>query len=122
MEEMVPGKRKWIIADGFLPEKSNGDFVSHEAVCVLNLSEKTAEIEMKVYFEDREPMMGFQAECKPQRTNHIRLDKIKNINGEKIPVGIPYAVQVISSQPIIAQHSRMDTSQKELSLMTTVAY
>ena len=77
---------------------------------------------MKVYFEDREPMMGFQAECKPQRTNHIRLDKIKNINGEKIPVGIPYAVQVISSQPIIAQHSRMDTSQKELSLMTTVAY
>ena len=118
----VSGKKKWIIADGFIPEKSNGDFVSHEAVCVLNLGQTKANIELTIYFEDREPMSDFKAECEPERTNHIRLDKLTNEDGTKIPRGVPYAIKVISDQPIIAQHSRMDTSQKELSLMTTVAY
>ena len=38
---MEIGKKVWIIPDGFLPVHSNGDFVSHEAVCVLNITEKT---------------------------------------------------------------------------------
>ena len=116
------GKKTWIIPDGYLPEKSNGDFVSHEAVCVLNLGSQKAEIELSIYFEDQEPLHGFKASCGGERTNHIRLDQISNQQGEKIPRGVPYAIKVVSTQPVIAQHSRMDTSQKELSLMTTVAY
>ncbi len=122
MNKKSTGKKEWIVADGFLPEKSNGDFISHEAVCVLNLNDQDANIEMTVYFEDRDPLTEFEAECASQRTNHIRLDKIKNNEGEKIPRGVPYAVRLVSDQPVIVQHSRMDTSQKELSLMSTVAY
>jgi hypothetical protein len=112
----------WIIPDGFIPEKSNGDFVSHEAVCVLNLSEADAKINISVYFEDREPMEEFWAECKSKRTHHIRLDKITDKNGKKIPSGVPYALKVESGAPIVVQHSRMDTSQAEMTLMTTMAY
>ena len=57
------GKKTWLIADGFMSDTKNGDFVSHEAVCVLNLSDETAEIKITVYFEDREPLRGFTAVC-----------------------------------------------------------
>lgn len=116
------GKKEWVIADGFLPAKSNGDFVSHEAICVLNTGEEDATIDIVFYFEDKPPRTGFQEVCPAERTYHIRLDKIKDDEGNKLPVDVPYAAKVSSDQPIVVQHSRMDTTQKELSLMTTIAY
>lgn len=116
------GSKIWIIPDGFLPLKSSGDFVSHEAVCVLNVGEKDANINLSIYFEDREPMEDFNATCGAKRTNHIRLDKIEDSNGKSIPRNVPYAIKVESDEPIIVQHSRMDTTQAEMTLMTTIAY
>lgn len=116
------GKKQWLIADGYMSDTQKGKYVSHEAVCVLNLSETEAEINITVYFEDREPMKGFYAKCLPERTNHIRLDKIKNADSEKIPKEIPYAILIESNVPIICQHSRMDVSDSNMTLMTTMAY
>lgn len=116
------GRRTWVIPDGFLPEHSSGYFVSHEAVCVLNVGDQDAHLSITVYFEDREPMTGFTAVCGARRTNHVRLDKIENADGAKITVGVPYALMVESDQPVVVQHSRMDTTQAEMTLMTTIAY
>ena len=116
------GKKTWIIPDGYMNPTKNGDFNSHEASCVLNLSGKEAHIDIKIFLEDREPLCGFKAECKNERTNHIRLDKIVSENGDKIPFGISYAVLVESDTDIVVQHSRMDVSQAEMALMSTIAY
>lgn len=116
------GKKLWVIPDGFLPEKSNGDFVSHEAICVLNTGDKDAKLKITVYFEDREPMENFNSICSAKRTNHIRLDKLTDKDNNKIPVGVPYALLVESDQKIVVQHSRMDTTQAEMALMTSIAY
>ena len=116
------GKQKWIIPDGFLQPKSNGDQISHEAVCVLNLGEKDADINLTFYFEDREPMDTFEAKCGAKRTHHIRLDKLKDQAGNQVPRDVPYAIEVTSSVPVIVQHSRLDTSQEALALFTTMAY
>ena len=116
------GKTEWAIADGFMSESKSGDYVSHEAVCVLNLSDSDAEVRISVYFEDRDPMTGFTARCASKRTNHIRLDKIKNDKGEMIPKELPYALLIESSVPVICQHSRMDVSTSDMTLMTTMAY
>lgn len=116
------GKTVWAIGDGYMSDTQNGGFVSHEAVCVLNTSDKDAEINITVYFEDREPVGGFKAVCAARRTNHIRLDKIKNDKGEAMPLGVPYALLVESSVPVVVQHSRMDVTQAEMTLMTTIAY
>lgn len=116
------GKKIWTIADGYMSNTQKGDYVSHEAVCVLNLSDEEAVVNISVYFEDREPITGFQAICPAKRTNHIRLDKIKNAQGISIPHDIPYALLIESTAPVICQHSRMDVSQPEMTLMTTIAY
>jgi len=118
----MAGKELWVIPDGFMNNTANGSFISHEAVCVLNTGEKDAQIEICVYFEDREPVCGFDAVCRARRTNHIRLDRLKNRNGEEIPRGISYALLVKSDVPVVVQHSRMDVSQAEMALMTTIAY
>ncbi len=116
------GKKIWTIADGYMSDTQNGNYVSHEAVCVLNLSDRYAEISISVYFEDREPITGFKAVCPINRTNHIRLDKIKNNEGVAIPHNVPYALLIESNTPVICQHSRMDVSQPAMTLMTTIAY
>lgn len=116
------GKKIWALADGYMNDTKNGNFESHEAVCVLNLSGKSATVSISVYFEDREPLTGFHAVCENGRTNHIRLDMIENDHGKKIPRGVPYALLIESNESIVVQHSRMDVSQAEMALMTTMAY
>lgn len=75
------GKKEWLIADCFYDSKWNGQ-VSHEAVCVLNTSEKEAHIAFTLFFEDSEPITGFSATCGSMRTHHIRMDKILNDKGD----------------------------------------
>ncbi len=116
------GKNTWLIPDGFLSDTVNGEYVSHEAICVLNLSGNTAHITLTLYFENAEPMGGFHAVCEHERANHIRLDRQINDEGKPIPRNTPYAILVESDQPIVAQYSRLDVSQPEYSLMTTIAY
>ena len=103
-------------------DTKKGESVSHEAICVLNLSGDTAHICLTVYFEDKEPLRGFNAVCEHERTNHIRLDKIESTDGVKIPKNTPYAVLVESDRPVVVQASRLDVTQPEYSLMTTIAY
>lgn len=116
------GKHCWLIPDGFLPTKSTGDQVSHESVCALNLGEEDAEIRLTLYFEDRDPMDRFVTSCGAKRTHHIRLDKLVDETGQPVPRGVPYAIKVDSSVPIVVQHTRLDTSQEALALFTTMAY
>ena len=116
------GKNVWMIADGYMSDTVKGEFVSHEAICVLNVSGKDANINITLYFENDEPMKNIKAVCKNERTNHIRLDKIVTEDGKKIPRNTPYAVLVESDQPIVVQSSRLDVSQPEYALMTTIAY
>lgn len=115
------GKKTWLIPDCFLDPVSNGQ-ISHEAVCVINNSPEDAVINFTLFFEDREADTSFSSVCKSMRTHHIRLDKLRNDAGAEIPRGIPYAMLVESSTPIVVQYSRLDTAQPELALMTTIPY
>lgn len=116
------GHTTWLISDGYLPEMSSGSLMSHEAVCVLNVGTEDAKLRLTLFFEDREPVLFSGLTCQARRTNHIHLDKVRSSDGFVVPRGVPYAIEVESSVPVIVQHSRMDTTQKELSLLTTMAF
>lgn len=115
------GKKVWLIPDGFYDSKSTGQ-KSHDAVCILNTSDKDATINMTLYFEDREPVKNYIAYCGAERTHHIRMDKLKNADGLTVPQDVPYAILVESDVEVVCQYSRLDTAQAELALMTTIAY
>jgi hypothetical protein len=116
------GAKVWLIPDGYYPADSSGRFPSHEAICVLNPGAADAALTITLYFEDRPKLAGFRASCPAERTRHIRMDQIKDGDGRGVPVGVPYAMMVESDVEIIVQYSRMDTSQAEMALMTTMAY
>jgi hypothetical protein len=116
------GSKTWFVPDAYYPVYSNGVFPSHEAICVLNTGKEDANIEITLYFEDRDAMEGFKAVCQAQRTNHIRMDKLKNVDGNGVPQGVPYAMMVRSDVDVIVQYSRMDTTQAEMALMSVIAY
>jgi hypothetical protein len=121
MQEKKHGSNVWYIPDGFIPERSSGSLESHEAICILNCNVQDAEIVVTAYFEEEEPIENITFLTKGKRTKHIRTDLLE-VEGKKIQRGIPYALRVESSVPIIVQFSRMDATQAENTLMTTMAY
>jgi len=117
------GKKIWIIPDMYWPEvTSEGPYVSHESICVLNTSDKDANIEITLYYEDMEPIKGLNAKCRSCRTHHIRMDKMLDKQGKHIPRGVAYAAVINSEVEVVVQYTRVDTTQSENALMTTMAF
>lgn len=108
------------IPDCYWPEQDNGAYVSHESICALNTSASPATVRLTFYFEDRPKMEGFCVTIPAERTLHIRLDKLKNANGEALLRGIPYAAMIESDVELALQYTRLDATQPELALMTTM--
>lgn len=111
---------KWYIPDCFWHSKSNGVFVSHEAVCILNTNEKEVTVNLTLYFEDRDKIGGYSIVIPAERTRHIRLDKTLNAEGTPIPQDTPYAMVIECEETITVQYTRVDTSQPELAIATTI--
>jgi len=116
------GKKTWLIPDTYLNSISKNGNVSHESICVLNTSDVDAVLNLTLFFEDREAITSFASQCPAMKTHHVRMDKIRNADGESIPKDVPYAVLVESNTPIVVQYSRLDTSAAEMALMTTIGY
>jgi hypothetical protein len=121
------GRRRWAIAEGFIPEWSNGaegeharEFVSHETACLLNAGEREAHVEITVFFSDRDPAGPYRVTVPPRRTLHLRFNDLED--PEPIPLGTDYASVIESDVPIVVQHSRLDTRQAESALLSTIAF
>src|SRR5262249_42356878 len=95
---------------------------SHEAACLLNVGERDARVRFTFFFEDREPIGPVELRLGARRTWHVRLDHPGSIGGVELPRGVPYAYTVESDEPIVVQHSRLDTSGGAYTLFTTLAY
>lgn len=117
------GKRRWAIAEGYIPPDSNGksrEMVSHETACILNAGDEPAQIAITVFFNDRSPAGPYRVTVPARRTLHLRFNDLTN--PEPIPRGIDYASVIESDVPIVVQHTRLDSRQSELALLSTIAF
>jgi hypothetical protein len=120
---MKIGKKVWAIAEGYIPSWSNGpapDFISHEAACILNVSDEEAHIEIMIYYSDKEPEGPFKITIAPRRTKHIRFNNLKDPS--PIPLATDYSSVITSDVPVIVQHTRLDSRQAANALLSTIAY
>ena len=111
---------KKMIPDCYWPDSANGAYVSHEAVCVLNTNVDEVTVKLTLYFEDRAPLGGYRVKVPGDRTKHIRLDKLLNENGDPIPKATPYAMVVECDKEVGIQYTRVDTTQADLAIATTM--
>lgn len=117
------GKTRWAIAEGYIPAESTGTdraFVSHETACILNAGDTDARVEITVYFRDREPAGPYRLTVPAQRTDHLRFNDLND--PEPIPLGTDFASVIEADVPIVVQHTRLDSRQAELGLLSTVAF
>ncbi len=117
------GHRVWAIAEGYIPPSSTGttrQLVSHETACILNAGDSDADVEITVYFAERGPAGPYRLTVPARRTRHIRFNDLKD--PEPIPEDTDYSSVIVSSVPVVVQHTRLDTRQAALSLLSTIAY
>lgn len=123
MSATTVGRRLWAIAEGYIPGDSTGPgraFVSHETACLLNAGERDAEVTITLYFTDRAPAGPYRLTVPAQRTRHVRFNDLDD--PEPVPRDTDYASVIASSEPIVVQHTRLDSRQSELALMSTIAW
>lgn len=117
------GHTRWAIAEGYIPPSSNGpepQMLSHETACLLNAGDADANVTITLYFSDRDPAGPYAVRVPARRTLHVRFNDLEE--PERVPRDTDYASVIESDQPIVVQHSRLDSRQAENALMTTVAY
>src|ERR1044071_6331532 len=117
------GVREWVIAEGYIPPESHGpqpQMLSHETVCLLNASGEDANVEITIYYSDREPVGPYKITVPARPTRHVRFNDLTD--PEPIPRDKDFSSVIRSNVPIVAQHTRLDSRQAENALLSTGAY
>ncbi len=117
------GRRRWAIAEGYIPAWSKGpepEMTSHETACLLNVGDQDAHVEITIFFNDREPAGPYRLTVPARRTKHLRFNNLSD--PEPIPRGTDYASLLESDVPIVVQHTRLDSRQESNALITTIAF
>jgi hypothetical protein len=118
------GRKVWAIAEGYIPSGEVGEedraFVSHETACLLNAGEYDAQVEITIFYKDREPVGPYRVSVPAQRTLHLRFNDLDD--PAPIPRDTDYASVIRSDQPIVVQHTRLDSRRSDVALLSTTAY
>ena len=124
MNQIQPiGKKRWAIAEGYIPESSHGpgpEMTSHEALCFLNAGPRPARVQLWAFFTDREPLGPFVWTVEARRSRHVRLNDLEDPG--TIPKGVEYSCLIEASEPVVVQHTRLDSRHPNIALMSTVGY
>jgi hypothetical protein len=119
----VIGRKTWAIAEGYIPGWSHGPepaLTSHETVCILNASDEDAQVELQIFYANREPGGPYRLKVQARRTRHVRFNDL--IDPEPIPLETEFSAVLSSDVPVVVQHTRLDSRQAENALMTTMAF
>jgi hypothetical protein len=119
----VIGRRQWAIAEGYIPPYSHGpapQMVSHEAICILNSGNAEANVDILIFYEDRDPVGPYRFTIAGRRTRHLRFNNFED--PEKLQTDTPFSSVITSDVPIVVQHTRLDSRQAENALLSTMAF
>jgi hypothetical protein len=120
---MPLGAKTWAIAEGCIPGRSVSQdqaLVSHETACILNTGKRDAQVTITLFFEDREPIGPYRLTVGARRTLHMRFNDLSD--PAPVPRNTSYASLIESTEPIVVQHTRMDSRDPHIALLSTVAW
>jgi hypothetical protein len=117
------GRTTWAIPEGYIPGESVSQdhaLISHEAACLLNATDKDANISITLFFEDRDPVGPYRVKLPARRTLHLRFNDLTD--PEPVPRDTGYASVIESNVPIVVQHTRLDSRNPNIALLSTIAF
>jgi hypothetical protein len=117
------GRTVWAIAEGYIPGASTGpepQMTSHETACILNTGSRDAHVKITMFFSDRDPVGPYHVTVPARRTRHLRFNELNE--PEPIPRDTDYSSVFESDEPIVVQHTRLDSRQNANALLSTMAF
>jgi|SRR5690349_6600751 hypothetical protein len=121
---MAPvGRKIWAIPEGYIPSGSvsaDRALKSHETACMLNTGDRDAEVTITLFFTDREPAGPYHLRIPARRTLHLRFNDLRQ--PEPVPRDTDYASLIESDVPIVVQHTRLDSRNPAIALLSTIAH
>ena len=116
----VCGKKNWIIPDCELPPEGEGILKGHESVIIVNDTDETAHIKVKLFFPDKEPYTDITWTVDAQRVRCFRMNNLEDMCGFEVERETQYAMKLESSCEIVVQYGRLDNRQTNLAYYTTL--
>ncbi|AVZ38177.1 MULTISPECIES: sensory rhodopsin transducer [unclassified Dietzia] len=117
------GRTLWVFPGGNIPSTSTGpepEYTSRDELCILNVCETDASLEMTVYHSDGDPVGPYPVQVAAQRVRHVRVNDL--IDPQAVFLGEPYGMVIRSDVPVFVQVTRLDTRRGGLSGMTTMGF
>ncbi len=108
------GKKTWAIPGSNIPLEHTGEepeFTSHDSLWVLNATDDDADVQMTLYYADREPVGPYHIEVGARRVRQVRFNDL--IDPEAIPLETDYAAVVEANTPVVVQLTSLDTRRAE---------
>ena len=116
------GKKNWILPDCELPMPGEGKAQGHESVIIVNDSEVDAEINVKLFFVDKDAYEDIKWTVKAGRVRCFRMNNLTDMCGFEVPFETQYAMKLTSNTNIVVQYGRLDNTQANLAFYTTLGY
>jgi hypothetical protein len=120
---MNAGNTIWMIPGGSIPLVSTGrepEFTSRDEISILNANEQEADVNLTIYYANREPAGPYEIKIKANSVRNLRFNDL--VDPEPIFLDTEYAVLLQSNYKVIVQFTRMDTGQQELAGITGMAF
>lgn len=117
------GRTRWVLPEGWIPSGGTGSgraLESHETACMLNTGERDAQVRITIFFRDREPAGPYRATVPARRTLHLRFNDLQD--PAPVPRDTDFASLIESDEPIVVQHTRLDSRQPALALWSTISF
>ena len=121
----MDGKKRWYIADGWIPRKNlteESGYEGHEALIVLNCNDKDADVYIDFFFEDKDPIENIKVTVPAKRVRCYRLDKPEEIGGVVLGRLYQYSLRIRSESEVVVQFGRMDVTQPKCSYIGLMGY
>jgi hypothetical protein len=77
-------------------------------------------VAITLFFANREPVGPYHVTIGARRILHLRFNDLSD--PEPIPRDTDYASVFASDEPIVVQHTRMDSRHAEVALLSTMAF
>lgn len=117
------GRNTWAIPGSNIPLEQTGpepEFTSHDSLWVLNTCREEADIEITIYYGDRDPAGPYPLTVGAQRVRQVRFNDL--IDPEAIPLGTDYGAVVEATVPVVVQFTQMDTRRAENARGVSLGY
>lgn len=118
------GALTWYFPDGDRPPTDHGPIEAHESLMILNVSQQPANIELDLYWTDKDPTLGIKVRVEAERVRSLRVpwfDDPEDAERVQVPVRTQYAIRVRSDVPVICQYGRLEVIPS-YTLYTTMGY